>query len=283
MSEEQIAEAFDLNNEEASQEPENKEPESNAPAEFNRDDWEASFTDRAEKQGWTDYAPYVDRGGDPANWRPAREFVERGEMIGELKTLRQSQASQEKSFDERLVNNNKLHEQQTALFINELEIKRDQAIERGDKDEAVGYMDNISELKTEPAPKPEASPDMAKAEKLDSLIRDGNEWIYGQDDKGDYAASLLRDYWQKGHSPEEIVTMISNKVDKVFPSTNVNHNRNIPAATNNSKGPGGKAQARSLTMNDLSSDERKLWNGGHNPLFTDEKKFLQSVQDSRRT
>lgn len=252
-------------------------PLEDEPAEFSRDDWEQSFVDKAQSQGWTDYPEYVAGGGDPKNWRPAREFVDRGEMISELKGLRQQNSEKDKLNDERIRNLNKLHEGQMALTLKDLEDKRNNAIARGETEEALGYIEEIDQTKDNMRQSVEPTEDLStqsRAQDLDSMIKADNAWIYGTGDKAEYAQFMLKKEWDSGADAQTIMRNVTAKVDKMFP--NVNQNRNQPAPTGPSGGPRGKASPRKLTMQDITPDERKL-----RAFFTNEKDFLQAVQDDR--
>jgi len=65
---------------------------------------------------------------------------------------------------------------------------------------------------------------------------------------------------------------------RTYPATNPN--RNAPANTETGGGPGQKAKAKSLTMGDLTSEEKgdyipDMWGG-------DESKFLKAVENARK-
>jgi hypothetical protein len=284
MSEEAIIEEFGLseevnNNEETNQEAE-AEPAPEA-TEFSLEDWENSHEEKAKSQGWTDLNTFVASGKDPSDWRPASVFVERGEWLRERKQLRQQVKESGQQFQKRLENVNHIHEQQQAIMIRELEGKRDDAIDRGDSEEARRHMADIKEVEAAAPVVDTASPAMDKAEGLDTMIKGGDSWIYETTPKAAYAQQQLRGYWAQGIDNEDILSKVKEDVSREF--QDVNHNRNAPATTTTTTAaPARQASSRPLAMADLTRSEEKLWNGGHG-LWTNQKQFLQAVQDARKS
>ena len=87
---------------------------------------------RAREQGWVAKEEWVASGRDPADWRPADIFVDRGELLGKIKS-QSSEMRELKSMVTYLAQQNqKLYEAGYQRAIAELEAARDQAVEASD-------------------------------------------------------------------------------------------------------------------------------------------------------
>jgi len=88
---------------------------------------------KAAKMGWV---PKEEFRGDPSKWRPAEEFLERGEKMipilnAKIRNLEKRQSEKDKAFTAYLEEmRNKLHSQKVA----EHEGRKQQAVEEGDTD-----------------------------------------------------------------------------------------------------------------------------------------------------
>lgn len=113
--------------------------------------------ERALKMGWV---PEESFKGDPSRWRPAAEFVERGEMLipilnKKIRTLEQRQKEKDESFTKYLNDvRGKLHSQK----VDEHESRKRQAVEDGDTD-AYNRLSNEPPKNDIPEYKPPEQPD----------------------------------------------------------------------------------------------------------------------------
>lgn len=131
---------------------------------------------QARAQGWV---PKEEWQGDPAKWRPADIFVDRGELLTKIK----SQSTEMRELREMLNHlsdqNRKLYEAGYQRAIAELETARDQAIEAGDR-QAVRQLD--ADIKAHEKALEEASkPKVVKAAARDA--------------EANYKAFIARNKW----------------------------------------------------------------------------------------
>lgn len=84
---------------------------------------------KAREQGWV---PKEEWTGDPAAWRPANVFVDRGELLGKIKSQSSKMRELEGMLNFLSEQNRKLYEAGYAKAVDELEAQRDAAVEAGD-------------------------------------------------------------------------------------------------------------------------------------------------------
>jgi len=85
--------------------------------------------ERARAQGWV---PKEEWDGDPAAWRPASVFVDRGELLGKIKSQSTEMRELKTMVNYLAEQNRKLYEAGYEKAIAELQNARDQAVEAGD-------------------------------------------------------------------------------------------------------------------------------------------------------
>jgi hypothetical protein len=205
---------------------------------------------KAEKMGWT---PKDQFKGDPDKWRPADEFVERGENM--LPLLRSQVKRQErqiseltatvKDFTEHL---SKTEKRAYDKALADLKEARAAAIKAGDGetfdkvDEAI--VELRDKIKTQEAPKQQ---DGAIPEK------DFNEWLsrnrWAEEEEMQDIGVGIRKTLHKQHpdaTPLELLDLVTKEVKRRFPEKFENPRRNTAAAVEGAAPPrksGGKTYA----------------------------------------
>jgi hypothetical protein len=111
--------------------------------------------EQAREHGWV---PQEEWRGAPDQWRPAKEFNERGEMIGKLIHEQKSNTSLRTEVDElkdsiRILgeHNKKVKEQARTEALEELKNLKKEALRDHDVDSVVEIDDKIADLKATPA------------------------------------------------------------------------------------------------------------------------------------
>ena len=76
-----------------------------------------SYEQQAREQGWRPKEEYE---GDPEKWRPAKEFVERGELFGKIDTLGKELKETKKALKMLQEHNEKIKESEFKRAVEEL-------------------------------------------------------------------------------------------------------------------------------------------------------------------
>lgn len=103
---------------------------------------------RARAQGW---APEEDFKADPKNegkkWRPADEFLERGELFDTIKSLKSELVGIKRDFNHLATHHQKVAKVEYERALNTLKEQRTLAAKEGDTEVVVEISDKIEELK----------------------------------------------------------------------------------------------------------------------------------------
>lgn len=181
-------------------------------------DWEAE----AEVYGWV---PKDQFKGDPEKWRPAEEFVRRGEEILPI-VRKQNEKLQAKlsEQDETIKNMSRMFEktlererQKAEQTIAALKAEKKEAIKEGNAERVEQIEAQIDTLKEET--KPDAAP---SAKTIDELTRDFakvNPWYVEEPDMAEYAykVSASNAALNEGISFEDNMKFVLSAVRKKYP------------------------------------------------------------------
>lgn len=126
-------------------------PEQIAPEQAPEEPQISEVETAARAQGWV---PKEEWSGPPEKWRPADVFVDRGELLGKIKSQSQEMRELRDMLNHLSEQNRRLYEAGYEKAIHELQSLRDQAIEAGDR-QAVRDLDK--EIRAHEAAKAEAS------------------------------------------------------------------------------------------------------------------------------
>lgn len=225
--------------------------------------------------------------GDPDDWTSAKRFNQTRDIIDSNKSLRANQDRLEHNFNERLENTNKLNKQIMEAKVVELKSKRDSAAAEADMptyNEANKQLEDL-EAPEKPAAAPNNQANYAKAvydhPVTQQFITD-NPWIKGDGAKAVYGQKIFADYL--ANSPangtiEEGLQLVKTSVNREFPQKNANR-ESRKTLGERGRGPGKVASRNSLTMDDLTREEKNIYDE-MGSQWKDQKEFLQAVADLR--
>lgn len=177
----------------------------------------------------------------------AKQYLEKGEMIGELNRLKK----QNRDTDQRLSDNNLFWKSQLDKQKQYLSEKRDAAIDLADKDEVKKLDSQINDIDQQSAkliaPVKQNDPEDVKAENTYFASLNKGHQAYAQQ----VAAHFIN---QEGLVGDQLVDAISKEMDKEFPPVNP---RREKAAVTESKSR-SKSEAKELTTDTLSSEDSQV-------------------------
>ncbi len=180
----------------------------------------------ARDQGWVSQEEWVADGKDPEQWRPAKEFVDRGELYKSIhqtkRELKQTQAALTALQKHHLYVFENAHKQ----ALDELKREKRQALKNEDIQKVVEVEEKIEELteqqKTEKeafvrnqvatVPQGGVHPDFA-------AWQETNTWYQDDEELREYADFKGIKYTQKnpGVDPKEVLAYVEKQVKKQFP------------------------------------------------------------------
>ena len=231
---------------------------------------------KAYDQGWR---PKDDFEGPEDNWKSAKEYVRDGEFLATIKELHQKVDSQKVDFDQRLENSNKLHEARKAREISDLKAQQRDAVLTSDTDSYDDAQKQIEKLE-------EAPVEVKKSQTVDPVISEWeskNAWINDlTDERTPLAQGIWNQYIAKNPtaSNAQAIDHVDSRMNALYPTNNSNPRRN-QQNTNETPAKRGKKLSKSLTMGDLTQDEKSEWAMFGQTMFKDESAFLSAVKDAR--
>lgn len=230
---------------------------------------------KAYDQGWR---PQADFEGPEDNWKTAREYVRDGEFLATIKELNQRMDQQGRDFDTRLENSNKLHEARKDKEIKDLKAQQRDAVRASDTDAFDDAQNQIEELEkeVETETKKAVDPVIAAWELKNPWINDPN------DEKMGVAQSVWNQYITKNPtaSNAQALAHVDERIGKLYPASDNSNPRRNQQNTNETPAKRGKKGSKSLTMGDLTQDEKNDWTQ-FGSMFKDEAAFLKAAKDAR--
>lgn len=234
---------------------ENQVPENvpeNTPKEY------SAVEQRAMDQGWV---PQEEWAGDPDDWRPAKEFVDRGELFRKIDDLKNENKRIRQGVEEFKKHHERVREVAYEQALADLKAQKKQALESGDADAVIQIDDKIAETREEKAkaakevpvaPQPQGpNPDFVRWEAR-------NNWYKTDRAMKVLADDIARDMVGRGEQDvTRILTEVDKQVRKEFPHKFENPKRNAPGSVEAGTNKGGRASKDDFVLTD---DERRIMN-----------------------
>lgn len=228
-------------------------PEGNAPAPEDNKPQLSAAEQQAMEQGWV---PQDEWEGDPEQWRPAKEFLDRGELFKKIEDQNRTIKEFKRALDDLKGHHAKTRETEYARAIQALKAQKIAALEEGDAAAVVKLDDQIDLVKDEQSKLKQAAIEQPQEQLNPEFTNwvDKNKWYETSQPMRAYADALGRDLAYKGMSPSEVLKEVERQVRDEFPQKFRNANRDKPGAVEGSTNKGAKGG------NDvaLSDDERRV-------------------------
>jgi len=230
--------------------------------------------EKAMEQGWV---PQDQWEGDPEQWRPAKEFLDRGELFKKIEDQNRTIKEFKRALDDLKQHHAKTRETEYARALNALKAQKKAALEDGDADSVIKLDDQIDLVKAEqqklqsqartpevPAVDPEFTNWVAK-----------NNWYETSQPMRAYADALGRELALRGNSPSEVLKEVERQVKIEFAAKFTNPNRNKPGSVEGSTNKGGKSEGGTYS---LSDDERRVMQRFVRTGVMTEKQYIDELK-----
>lgn len=231
---------------------------------------------KAYDQGWR---PKDDFEGPEDNWKTAKEYVRDGEFLATIKELNQKVDRQEVDFNQRLENSNKLHEARKAREIEDLKTQQRDAVITSDTEAYDSAQKEIEKLQETPV-------ETKKEQALDPVISEWeskNPWVHDlTDERTPVAQGIWNQYINKNPtaSNAQALAHVDTRIGQLYPASK-NNPRRDQQNTNETPTKRGKKASKTLSMADLTQDEKSEWAMFGQTMFKNENDFLKAVKDAR--
>lgn len=261
MTDEALDEGLEIESEQ-----EEQEQEQEARPSATREDWQRRQEEKASSSGWKDFDDYIENGGDPDKWKTADAYNIYGELVGKM-------LKDKRDFDARLQNVQKLNDVQVSALKSELQKKRDEAIEDGNKAAVHAFDKQLSELSPQQINRP------ANPREVEEW-NERNPWITDGSAKSDRAYAVFNRALASGKSAADALHEVDTTIAKEFsPRPKPGH---VPESERGRGSAGFKGKTESATMDSLSQEEALAWKHAPDTWNHDPKQFLKAVNDLRK-
>lgn len=213
------------------------------------------YESEAREQGWKPQDEYE---GDPNKWRPAKEFVERGELFGKIDSLGKELKETRKALKMLQDHHSKVKETEFTRAVNELKGLQKKHLEEGNSDEYLKTTELLTDLKAEQKAREVMSQQApAQVDPRFTAWNEQNAWYTKDAEMRKFADTLGLGYAQAnpGLDPDDVLEYVTGQVKKTFKDRFENPNRTKPSAVEGSS----NAQPKKDDVQ-LSDDERRVMN-----------------------
>ena len=217
---------------------------------------EVAFTaaeEKAMEQGWV---PKDEWEGDPDAWRPAKEFLDRGELFKKIDDQNRTIKQFKQALDDLSKHHAKVRETEYTRALESLKAQKVTALEEGDAAAVVKLDDQIDLVKdaqTQLKAQPQGTtPEVLNPQFVNWVNR--NKWYETDEGMKGYADSIGRGMAASGMTPDMVLLEVEKKIKAEFPHKFRNPNRDKPGSVEGSASKGGKTKDDYV----LSDDENRV-------------------------
>lgn len=268
LEDEEINEAL---KQEESEEEEKPEPEAKEPApklHISKEDWEA-------------------QGRDPELWVPPEVFKERTQRINETSKLKQENARLRAEREEdarRLTNVAFLQQQQITRLRNELDQKRDDAIEIGDKSAVKNIDKQLKDLDTEESLIKEPAVENTAFKIPQAVVEwnSKNTWLTPDHELRPLANSVYDQAIAEGETIKAALKLVDAELAKHKPQEASSRKTPTKSIVDSPRGAVPRGDSVTLTFDQCTREEKDMYNEFYKGSGATLKEFLKDVSIARK-
>lgn len=206
---------------------------------------------RAADQGWR---PKDEWDGDPEAWRPAKEFLDRGELFKKIDEQNRTIKEFRKTLEEFSKHHAKVRDAEYKRALEDLKAAKKEALIEQDADAVVEIDEKIlavREAQAQPVPKVD-TPDVSQLNPVFVAWKDRNGWYETNEAMRAYADRIGNSL--QGMSPTELLSEVEKRVKKEFAHKFENPNRSRASAVEGTTTKGTQKKDSFV----LSDEERRV-------------------------
>jgi hypothetical protein len=241
------------------------EPKGKAEDKPKIDDTPDPLVEKARASGWR---PKEEFEGDPDQWVDAGEFVRRKPLFDQLHTLKKQLSAAEKQQQQLAEFAANAAKRARAEALAEIEAQKQQAFEAGDYKAFSEAEQKAQQLQqVEPRQQVPAAPEIPQ--EVQDFAKRNERWFEKDRAMTAYAVDMAREYIEQGgKTREEALRLVEADVKREFAHKFVNPNKDKAAAVVSENGD--KRGAGKLSINDLTKEQRSVWNSLKNHMTFEE-------------
>ena len=267
LEDEEINEALKLEEtEEESPEPEIDHKEPAPKLHISKDDW-------------------VKQGRDPELWVPPDVFKERTQRINETSKLKQENQrlrAEREEDNRRLTNVAFLQQQQITRLRADLESRRDDAIDVGDRTAVKAFDRQLRDLDTEESLIKEPPKQQLNIPAEVQEWNEENEWLTADHPLKPIANDVFAKAIEQGKTIAGALRLVDKELAKHKDEPVQKKVASRSIVDSPSRAAVSRSDSAGLRMSDCTREERDMFNEFYKPSGISEKEFLKSVSESRK-
>ena len=231
---------------------------------------------RAATQGWR---PKDEWDGDPEAWRPAKEFLDRGELFKKIDDQNRTIKEFKRTLDEFAKHHAKVRETEFKRALDELRLAKREALREQDADAVIEIDERIEAVRDaqRAAPAEEVKvPEVPEVNPVFVAWTERNSWYNTSEPMRAYADRVGLKLGNSGMSPAEILAEVERQVKKEFAHKFENPRRGQAAAVeggNNKQG--GKKDSFQLT-----TEQRQMMNRFVRAGIITEEQYIKDLKQA---
>lgn len=218
------------------------------------------------EQGWVPKDKWVEQGGNPDEWRPAKEFKERGELFKSIHAIKRELKSKDQALTALQRHHQYVFEKAHQKALNDLKAAKRQALKNEDLESLAAIEERIEEVEAEHK---EAAAEIAQVQTPTSAQPhpdfqawlDRNPWYASDSDLQEFADAMGLVYSNKnpGVTPQVVLKHVEAEVKKKFPEKFGTPRKSAPNPTLKPASTGKVAGGKGSNI-ELSDTERDIMN-----------------------
>lgn len=214
---------------------------------------------RAQEGGWV---PKDEWDGDPEQWRPAKEFLDRGELFKKIEDQNRTIKEIRRTLEEFGKHHSKVAQVEYQRALTALKAQKKDALTEGEYDKVIDIderIDAVKDAQKQAAQQQVRISDVPESNPLFDNWVDRNSWYKSNSAMRAYADRLGNEIGARGGiSPTDLLARIEQEVKKEFAHKFNNPNRDKPGAVEGSsnRGTSGKSGKYELTDEERRVGER---------------------------
>jgi len=214
------------------------------------------YEEEARVQGWK---PKEEFEGSPEKWRPAKEFVERGELFSKIDSMGRELKETRKAMKMLQEHNSQIKVAEYNNALKELKALQKKHLEEGNSDGYLETSELLTDLKAEQKAREVVTQTTPKAidPRFTAWVNE-NKWYTTDQEMRDHADIIGQRYaaLNPDVDPEDVLKVVTREIRTRFKDKFVNPNRTKPGAVSSSDTTTGQKN----TVFEMSDDEKKVMN-----------------------
>lgn len=278
MQDQELKQEFEVEDEEINEALKLEETEEDAP-EPEIDHKEPAPKLHISKDEW------VKQGRDPELWVPPDVFKERTQRINETSKLKQENQrlrAEREEDNRRLTNVAFLQQQQITRLRADLESRRDDAIDVGDRTAVKAFDKQLRDLDTEESLIKEPVQQQSNIPPEVQEWNEENAWLTADHPLKSVANDVFIKAMNDGKTIAGALRLVDKELAKHKDEPTQKRVASRSMVDSPSRGAVSRSDSAGLRMSDCTREEREMFNEFYKPSGISEKEFLKSVSESRK-